>query len=78
MSNNVNQEKYPNILVIDLTKNEDVPEIYIQKDYRNLTLEEDGLQFIEAKPYCIGCYPVFQCNQLAHMDYGGCLYSEDH
>ena len=90
----VNKEKYSNTFVIDLTENddslllagglqpskqvEDKPQIYIQKDYRNLTLEEDGLQFIEAKPYCKGCYPDFQCNQLAHMDYGGCLYSEDY
>jgi hypothetical protein len=93
MSNNVKQNLYLNKLVIDLTKNddslllagglqppkrvEDKPEVYLQKDYRNLTLEEDGLQFIEIKPYCKGCYPIFQCNQLAHMDYGGCLFYQE-
>ncbi len=75
---NVNKDKYPSTIIVDLTENEDVPKIYIQKDYRNLTLEDDGVQFIEAKHYCTGCYPIFQCNQLAHMDYGGCLYSEDY
>jgi hypothetical protein len=75
--NSVNQEKYPNITVIDLTKNEDKAEIYIQKDYRNLTLKEDGIEFVKIQRCCPGCFPVFQCNQLAHMDYGGCLYSED-
>ena len=74
---NVKQNLYVNKLVIDLTKNEDKPEVYVQKDYRNLTLEEDGLQFIEIKPYCKGCYPIFQCNQLAHMDYGGCLFYQE-
>ena len=23
---------------------------------------------------CTGCYPIYQANQLAHMDFGGCLY----
>jgi len=26
---------------------------------------------------CNGCYPVFQPNQLAHSDFGGCLYCSD-
>ena len=26
------------------------------------------------KPSCPGCYPIYQPNQLAHMDEGGCLY----
>ena len=26
------------------------------------------------KPTCPGCYPIYQPNQLAHMDEGGCLY----
>jgi hypothetical protein len=70
----VNQ-KYPDTYVIDLTG--DNPKEYIEKDYRNLTLEEDGIQFVEVKKCCPGCFPIFQLNQLAHMDPGGCLYSED-
>ena len=77
-SENVNKIEYSNILVIDLTENEDIPRIYIQKDYRNLTLEEDGIKFIKIQQCCSGCFPIFQCNQLAHMDYGGCLYNEDY
>lgn len=77
-NNKINQITYPNILVIDLTENKDKPLIYIQKDYRNLSLKEDGLKFIEDRPTCSGCYPTYQCNQLAHMDYGGCLYNEDY
>ena len=23
---------------------------------------------------CKGCYPIYQCNQMAHMDEGGCQY----
>ena len=26
---------------------------------------------------CNGCYPVFQPNQLAHSDFGGCLYCSE-
>jgi len=26
---------------------------------------------------CTGCFPVYQPNQLAHTDYGGCMYSND-
>jgi len=26
---------------------------------------------------CSGCYPVYQHNQLAHMDEGGCLYCSE-
>ena len=26
---------------------------------------------------CSGCSPIFQPNQLAHMDYGGCMYEDD-
>ncbi len=26
------------------------------------------------KTSCSGCHPVFMLNQLAHMDYGGCMY----
>lgn len=26
---------------------------------------------------CSGCFPIYQANQLAHMDPGGCLYCED-
>jgi hypothetical protein len=74
---NVNKEEFKDHLVIDLTENEDQPKIYIEKDYRNLTLEEDGIQFIEAKKICPGCYPIFQLNQLAHMDPGGCLFYEE-
>jgi hypothetical protein len=29
------------------------------------------------KKKCSGCYPTYQPNQLAHMDYGGCLYTDD-
>jgi len=28
-------------------------------------------------PKCNGCYPVFQCNQLGHMGYNGCLEDDD-
>lgn len=28
------------------------------------------------KSCCSGCYPIFQPNQTAHMDPGGCLYEE--
>jgi hypothetical protein len=75
-TNSVNKDKYPNVLIIDLTENEDIPKIYIQKDYRNLTLENDGIEFIKVQQCCKGCFPIFQLNQLAHMDYGGCLYQE--
>ncbi len=70
MSVNTN---YPDTVIVDLTKDEDHPEIYIQKDYRNYTLKDDGVIFVEAKRLCPGCYPIFQPNQLAHMDPGGCL-----
>lgn len=25
---------------------------------------------------CAGCYPIYRNNQIAHMDYGGCLYRD--
>ncbi len=81
---NVNKEKekerilFENKLVIDLLEDENKPKIYIEKDYRNYTLEEDGLIFVKVQNYCTGCYPIFMNNQLAHMDFGGCLYREDY
>lgn len=29
------------------------------------------------KSCCSGCHPIFQPNQMAHMDPGGCLYEDD-
>ncbi len=42
---------------------------YISSDNEsdNETKEE------EEETRCSGCYPVYMCNQLAHMDEGGCL-----
>ena len=28
-------------------------------------------------PKCNGCYPVFQCNQIGHIGYHGCLEDND-
>lgn len=30
----------------------------------------------ELSTKCSGCFPTFQPNQTAHMDYGGCLYTD--
>jgi hypothetical protein len=74
---NVNKEEFKDRLVIDLTENEDQPKIYTEKDYRNLTLEEDGIEFVKVQQCCHGCFPIFQLNQLAHMDPGGCLFYQE-
>lgn len=74
---NVNKEIYQDHLVIDLTENEDNPKIYIEKHYRNYTLKNDGVEFIKVQQCCPGCFPIFQLNQLAHMDPGGCLFYQE-
>ena len=51
-----------------------------------LTVKTDGPRFeqtdqsppgSDAKPKCPGCMSPFQPNQLAHMEPGGCLYTEE-
>jgi hypothetical protein len=37
---------------------------------------EDFVNSQQKKTKCPGCFPIFQPNQLAHMDKGGCLYLE--
>lgn len=72
---NVNQKpKYPDREIVDLTSN--VVRVYIEKDYRNYTLEEDGVEFVKVQQACSGCFPIFMNNQLAHMDVNGCLHQE--
>ena len=34
---------------------------------------EDFVNSQQKKTKCPGCFPIFQPNQLAHMDKGGCL-----
>jgi hypothetical protein len=73
------KNQYPNLThkTFDLTENEDQPKIYIEKDYRNYTLKEDGIEFVKVQQCCPGCFPHFQLNQLAHMDPGGCLFYQE-
>jgi hypothetical protein len=37
-------------------------------------VEVDIDALVGVTPYCTGCYPIHQPNQLAHMDPGGCCY----
>jgi len=45
--------------------------------------EENDLEVEESTPIndkyrrCSGCFPIFMCNQTAHMDPGGCMYIDD-
>jgi hypothetical protein len=73
----VNKKVYENRLIIDLTENEDKPKIYTEKHYCNYTLEDDGVQFVKVQQCCPGCYPIFQPNQLAHMEPNGCLFYQE-
>ena len=43
---------------------------------RDKNIDIKVMEFIKylTPPICCGCYPIFQPNQQAHMDKGGCLY----
>lgn len=47
---------------------------YGQKAKFCISHKEEGMINVK-KYFCSGCYPIYQPNQIAHMDYGGCLYN---
>ncbi len=61
----------------DLTDNDnsDSKTIYYMSDDENE--DESKNDFQSNKTTCTGCYPIYLCNQLAHMDIGGCLSEID-
>ncbi len=62
-------------LVCDIR--EDIPKWYMEKNPIYYTYKEDGIEYIRTQKCCPGCFPIFQLNQLAHMEFGGCLFTQE-
>jgi hypothetical protein len=51
----------------------------ISNDVESSIFEENKSKedLVDKNKRCSGCYPIFQNNQLGHMEYGGCMYFDD-
>jgi len=66
---------------MDLVESSSSPSAEEKDDHRHhvIEMEVDMVEvnidtLVGVTPYCNGCYPIHQPNQLAHMDRGGCCY----
>jgi len=57
--------------------NKNIYEIEKTDNKRRKVLKDNKNIELSTEEKCYGCYPINQPNQLAHMDYGGCLYPEN-